>query len=254
MPEPALSLFPIPGVPEVEPGMDIATVLFECIDAAGLEPRDGDVVAVAQKIVSKAEGRFVNLDEVTPSAEARALAYARGNDARLATVILNESRRVVRDTPAVIIVEHRSGIVLATAGIDRSNVTGDENTVLLLPADADASAAALKQRFDERFGAALGVLITDSVGRPWRQGTTGIAIGCSGIAVLNDLRGQRDMFGRVLQVAEVATADCIAGAASLIMGEGADAIPAILVRGAVAGASSQSAREILRPPAEDLFR
>jgi coenzyme F420-0:L-glutamate ligase/coenzyme F420-1:gamma-L-glutamate ligase len=159
-----LSFFPVTGVPEIGPGADLATVLGDCIAAAGLDPRDGDVVIVAQKIVSKAEDRFVDLNEVTPSPEALALAYSTEKDPRLAEVILRESRRIVRDTPVVIIVEHRSGIVLANAGVDRSNVRGDEDTVLLLPEDADASAAALKRAFDDRFGVSLGVLITDSVG------------------------------------------------------------------------------------------
>jgi len=254
MPAPALAFFPVPGIPEIEPGTDLAAVLIERIDAGGLELRDGDIVAVAQKIVSKAEGCFVDLNDVKPSPEARALAYSTEKDPRLAEVILRESRRVVRDTPLVLIVEHRSGIVLANAGIDRSNVRGDDDTVLLLPEDADASAATLKRRLDEHCSASLGILITDSVGRPWRKGTTGITIGCAGIAAMNDMRGARDMFGRVLQVAEVATADCIAGAAGLLMGEADEALPVVVVRGSGAGTSNQTARDILRPAAEDLFK
>jgi coenzyme F420-0:L-glutamate ligase/coenzyme F420-1:gamma-L-glutamate ligase len=154
----------------------------------------------------------------------------------------------------VLIVEHRLGIVLANAGIDRSNVDGDDDTVLLLPEDPDASAAALRGRLEAHFGLALGIIITDSVGRPWRVGTTGVAIGCAGVEAMNDMRGERDTFGRVLQVAEVATADCIAGAAGLIMGEGSEAIPAVICRGLGAGASDQTARNILRPDNENLFR
>lgn len=254
MPAPVLSLFAVPGVPEIEPGMDLAAVLIESIEAAGLELGDGDVVAVAQKIVSKAEGRFVNLNDVEPSPAARGLAYSTEKDPRLAELILRESRRVVRDTPLVLIVEHRSGIVLANAGIDRSNVRGDDDTVLLLPEDADTSAAALKRRLDSHCGASLGILITDSVGRPWRKGTTGIAIGCAGIDAMNDMRGDRDTFGRVLQVAEVATADCIAGVAGLVMGEADEAIPVVVVRGIGAGASNQTAQDIRRPADEDLFK
>lgn len=254
MPQPALALFPLPGIPRIRAGMDLAAVLADSIDASGVGLHDGDVVAVAQKIVSKAEGRMIDLRGIEPSPEALALAYARDKDARLAELILRESRRIVRDTPAVIIVEHRSGIVLANAGIDRSNVAGDEHTVLLLPEDPDASASELKRRLDAQFGVAAGVMITDSVGRPWRNGTTGIAIGCAGIEAIDDMRGEPDMFGRVLQVAEVATGDCIAGAAALLMGEGADGIPAVIVRGVGAGASEQTARDILRPTEEDLFR
>lgn len=254
MAAPTLSLLPVTGIPEIEPGADLATLLIECIDSAELEPREGDIVAVAQKIVSKAESRFANLNDVTPSARALSLVYASEKDPRLAELILRESRRVVRDTPTVIIVEHRSGIVLANAGIDRSNVRGDQDTVLLLPEDADASAAELRRRLEHHYAVRLGVMITDSVGRPWRLGTTGIAIGCAGIEAMNDMRGEPDMFGRVLQVAEVATADCVAGIASLVMGEGDAAVPAVIVRGLGAGGSEQTARDILRPPEEDLFR
>jgi coenzyme F420-0:L-glutamate ligase/coenzyme F420-1:gamma-L-glutamate ligase len=254
MPTPNLSLFAVPGVPEVEPGADLARVLIDSIDGASLRILDGDIVAIAQKIVSKAEGRLVDLDDIEPSAQARSLAYAGGKDPRLAELILRESNRVVRDTPTVIIVEHRSGIVLANAGIDRSNVAGDDDTALLLPEDADASAAALKRHLDSHYGVSIGVLITDSVGRPWRVGTTGIAIGCAGIEAMNDMRGELDMFGRVLQVAEVATADCVAGAAGLVMGEGAEGVPVVIVRGMNAGTSKQTAQNILRPADEDLFK
>ncbi|MFW2404928.1 MAG: coenzyme F420-0:L-glutamate ligase [Gammaproteobacteria bacterium] len=249
----SLSFRAVPGVPEVQPGADLARLLIDSIDAAGLAPQDGDVLAVAQKIVSKAENRQVDLKDVDPSPQALSLAYAGGKDPRLAELILRESNRVVRDTPTVIIVEHRSGITLANAGIDRSNVIGDDDTVLLLPKDADASADKLKQRLDEHYGISIGVLITDSVGRPWRLGTTGIAIGCAGIEAMNDMRGDRDRFGRVLQVAEVATADCLAGAAGLIMGEGAEGVPVVVIRGCGAGNSRQTARDILRPADEDLF-
>jgi len=251
---PALTFSPVPGIPEVEPGDDLAAVLGGCIETAGLEVIDGDVIAVAQKIVSKAEGRFVHLGDIVPSAAALALEYSKEKDPRLAELILRESRRIVRDTPVVLIVEHRSGIVLANAGIDRSNVRGDDDTALLLPEDADASATALKQQLDRRFGVSLGVLITDSVGRPWLMGTTGLAIGCAGIDAMHDMRGDHDRFGRVLQVAEVAVADSLAGAANLVMGEGDEGVPAALIRGVGAGSSTQSARDILRPADEDLFK
>lgn len=251
---PALSFWPVTGMPEIFPGADLAGMLVDAIDASDIGLRSGDIVAVAQKIVSKAENRFVDLKAIVPSDAALALAYSSEKDPRLAELILRESRRVVRDTPAVLIVEHRSGIVLANAGIDRSNVRGDDDTVLLLPEDADASAAELKRRLDAHYGARFGVLVTDSVGRPWRTGTTGIAIGCAGMETVDDRRGERDSFGRVLQVAEVATADCVAGAASLVMGEGAERVPVVVVRGLDAGDSDQTAGDILRPAAEDLFR
>jgi len=254
MPKPALSFFPVSGLPLVEPGCDLAALIIEHLGKAGLVPQNGDVLAIAQKIVSKAEDCFVNLKDIEPSPEAQRLAYSSEKDPRIAELILRESTRIVRDTPGVLIVEHRLGIVLANAGIDRSNVDGDEDSVLLLPDDPDASARRLKETLDAHFGIRLGIVITDSVGRPWRLGTTGITIGCAGLEALNDMRGQQDMFGRVLQVAEVATADCVAGAASLIMGEGAEAVPLVLVRGLEAGESKQSAGTIVRPANENLFK
>jgi len=254
MNSPALTFHPVPGIPEIEPGVDLAAVLARCIDTAGLKVIDGDVIAVAQKIVSKAEDRFVDLRDIIPSEQALALEYSKEKDPRLAELILRESSRIVRDTPIVLIVEHRSGIVLANAGIDRSNVRGDDHTALLLPEDADASAATIKQCLEHHFDRSIGVLITDSVGRPWRVGTTGLAIGCAGVAAMHDMRGDTDRFGRVLQVAEIAVADSLAGAANLVMGEGDEGVPAALISGIRAGGSNQTARDILRPADEDLFK
>ena len=254
MPAPAIALYPVPGLPLVDADTNLAAVIETAVSAAGLQPQNGDVFAIAQKIVSKAEGCLVDLNDITPSVQAHELAKGGDKDPRLVELILRESRRVVRHTVGVIIVEHRLGIVLANAGIDRSNVAGDEDIVLTLPEDPDASAAQIRQALEEFFGVRLGVIITDSVGRPWRLGTTGIAIGAAGMTALQDMRGQIDMFGRVLQVAEVATADCIAGAAGLIMGEGAEAMPVVLIRGADARASDQNARTILRPEKENLFQ
>jgi len=254
MPEPALCVYSIPDLPLIEPGTNLAAVIETAVRQVNLQPAAGDVLAIAQKIVSKAEDRIVHLSDVQPSDQAQELAQSTAKDPRLVELILRESRRVVRQTRNIIIVEHRLGLVLANAGIDRSNVAGDEDTVLLLPQDPDASARRLKKELDARFGVRLGILITDSVGRPWRLGTTGIAIGCAGLTSLNDLRGQPDMFGRVLQVAEIATADCAAGAAALVMGEGAEAIPVVLIRGLDAGDVAQNAMTIVRPTDEDLFR
>jgi coenzyme F420-0:L-glutamate ligase/coenzyme F420-1:gamma-L-glutamate ligase len=251
----ALSFMRVPGVPLVQPGDDLAALIGAALRAAGLMPQAGDLVAIAQKIVSKAEGRSVRLAEVTPSAEAEDIATRANKDPRVVELILRESRAVLRVSPGVIIVEHRSGIVLANAGIDRSNIEDSDERALLLPADPDASAARLRAELQREFGVALGVVITDSIGRAWRLGTVGIAIGCAGIKALNDLRGQSDMFGRTLKVSEVAVADSIAAAAVLAMGEAAEGTPLVLVRGADAGADSgQTARDTLRPAAEDLFR
>jgi len=253
MPTPALSFFSITSLPLIEPGCDLAALIIEHIDKAELAPQNGDLLAIAQKIISKAEGCLVDLKDIKPSAEACQLAYSTTKDPRIAELILRESTRIVRDTPTVLIVEHRLGLVLANAGIDRSNVDGDEDRVLLLPDDPDASARQIKAALDAHYGIRLGVLITDSVGRPWRLGTTGIAIGCAGLQAMDDRRGRRDLFDRVLQVAEVASADCVAGAASLIMGEGAEAIPLVLVRGLNDGESTQSAQTIVRTASENLF-
>ena len=252
--KPALSLYAIPDLPPIEPGTDLATIIADGIEQAGLEPRSGDAIAIAQKIVSKADGRFVDLNTVKPSARALELAGQAEKDPRVVEVILSESRRVVRHRPGVIIVEHRLGLILANAGIDRSNVGAGDDVVLLLPEDPDDSARQLRQRLEARFGARLGVLITDSLGRPWRMGTTGVAIGCAGVPVLEDLRGKPDLFGRLLEVSEVATADSVAAACGLLMGEGAEGCPVILLRGLDAGASAQSATDVLRPVPEDLFR
>jgi len=254
MPAPAIALYPLPGLPLVDADTDLAAIIAAAAAESGLHPQKGDVFAIAQKIVSKAEGCLVNLNDISPSAKARELAQGGDKDPRLVELILRESRRVVRHNAGVIIVEHRLGIVLANAGIDRSNVAGDEDTVLILPEDPDASAALLRQALEKIFGVRLGVIITDSIGRPWRLGTTGVAIGCAGMTALADMRGKVDMFGRVLQVAEVATADCIAGAAGLIMGEGAEAVPVVLVRGVDARESDQNAATILRPAEENLFQ
>jgi coenzyme F420-0:L-glutamate ligase/coenzyme F420-1:gamma-L-glutamate ligase len=245
----------IPGVPRVQPGDDLGALISAALRGAGVKPLAGDLVAVAQKIISKAEGRSVRLATVTLSAEAEDIAARAHKDPRVVELILRESRAVLRVTPGVIIVEHRCGLVLANAGIDRSNIEDSDAQALLLPADADASAARLREGLQREFGVPLGVIITDSIGRAWRLGTVGIAIGCAGVTALQDLRGQIDMFGRTLQVSEVAVADSLAAAAVLVMGEAAEGTPLVLVRGAGAGTdTTQTARNALRPASADLFR
>jgi len=250
----ALSFCRIPGVPEVGPGADLSAIIIDALRGAGELPDDGDVVAVAQKIVSKAEGRIVRLATVEPRPEAIDIANRAHKDPRVVELILRESRTVVRVVPGVIITEHHTGVTLANAGIDRSNLPDSDEAALLLPVDPDSSARALKAQLEKTFGVQLGVIITDSIGRPWRLGTVGTAIGCAGVQALNDLRGTRDLYGRELQVSEVAVADSLAAAAVLVMGEAAEGTPLVLVRGAGAGTSDQTARHALRPPAEDLFR
>ena len=250
-----LTITGIEGVPMIGPGDDLAAVLVSAIDKQDIRPADGDIIVVAQKIVSKAEGRAVDLSTIEPSAEAAKLAADSEKDARHVELILRESREVVRSKPGVIVVEHRLGHVLANAGIDRSNVEGsaNEETMLLLPVDPDASAAALKSRFEAHWQCEVGVVIADSVGRAWRLGTVGIAIGAAGVAALHDQRGEPDMFGRPMEVTMTAHADAIASAATLVMGEAAEAIPAALVRGVACGEPAP-ARDINRPKSEDMFR
>lgn len=230
----------------VQAGDDLAGLLLAAMARAGLTPQSGDVLAVAQKIVSKAEGRSVALASVQPSAAARKLAEQTGKDARLVELILSESQYVVRARPNLIIVRHRLGFVMANAGIDQSNI-GQEDYALLLPRDPDASAAVLAARLG------LPVVITDSFGRAWRRGTVGVAIGAAGLPALQDLRGQADLFGRTLMVSITGFADEIAAAAGLVMGQGAEGQPAVLLRGLSWSGAANPATELLRPAQEDLF-
>jgi coenzyme F420-0:L-glutamate ligase / coenzyme F420-1:gamma-L-glutamate ligase len=249
-----IELFALRGMPMVREGDDLAALI---IDALGpRELRDGDVVVVAQKVVSKAEGRIVDLATVTASAAAEKLASETGKDARIVEVILGEATRVVRSRPNLIIVQHRLGFVMANAGVDQSNVAPADGVhrVLLLPRDPDASAEALRARLEQRFGARVGVIISDSFGRAWRRGTCGIAIGAAGLPSLIDLRGQPDLFGRTLEVSIIGFADEIAAAASLLQGQAAEAQPVVLVRGLNWTAPNAPANELVRPLEEDLFR
>jgi len=252
----AVTLIAIRNVPLVRPGDDLAGLLIAACEQGALAPADGDVLVVAQKIVSKAEGRHVDLASVRPSQRAESLAAEVGKDPRLVEVILRESRRVVRHRPGVLIVEHRLGFIMANAGVDRSNVdpaTGSE-PVLLLPADPDASAAALCDRLAAHFGKRLGVIITDSWGRAWRRGTVGVALGVAGLPALMDMRGRPDLFGHALRVTQTGFADEIASAASLLMGQADEARPAVLVRGLAWSGPASPAAALIRAPEEDLFR
>jgi len=240
----------------VRPGQDIAALIGDAMVQSGRWPRTGDVVVVAQKIVSKAEGRCVDLATVTPSRRALEMAAEIGKDARLVEVILGESVRIVRRRPGLVIAEHRLGFVMANAGVDQSNVAPADGTdcVLLLPRDPDGSAKALRARLADRFGVEVAVVVNDSFGRAWRQGTVGVAIGAAGLPSLIDLRGRPDLFGRVLETSLLGFADEIAAAASLVMGQADEACPVVLVRGAEWSAPANPAAALVRPAAEDLFR
>jgi coenzyme F420-0:L-glutamate ligase/coenzyme F420-1:gamma-L-glutamate ligase len=250
----ALTIQPLPGIPLVSSGDDLGSLLLDCLAELRLELVDGDILVVAQKIVSKSEGRLVQLDEVTPSPEAVALAAETDKDPRIVELILRESTAVIRKAPGVIIVRNRLGIIGANAGIDQSNIDhGAGECALLLPEDPDQSAARLRDSLQQHTGRSLGVIISDSMNRAWRLGTLGQAIGSSGVRVLDDRRGGRDLFGRELMVTIINRADSIAAAAVLVMGETAEQVPAALVRGFPPDDSRQVARQSLRPASEDLF-
>lgn len=250
-----LTVAGITGIPLIKPGDDLASILISAVEAQAVRPADGDIFVVAQKVVSKAEGRLIDLSTVEPLAKAVKLAAEVEKDPRLIELILRESTEVVRTKPGVIVVEHRLGHVLANAGIDRSNVEGsaDGECVLLLPADPDASAEALMNKFVTHWECQVGVIIADSVGRAWRLGTVGIAIGAAGVAALHDQRGHPDIYERPMETTVTAHADAIASAATLVMGEAAESIPAALVRGVACG-DPAPARSINRPKPEDMFR
>jgi len=250
----AVTLTALSGIPAILPGDDVATILAEALDATGLTPRDGDVLVVTHKIISKAEDRYRNLEDVTPSPRALELAAATGKDAALVEVILSESREVLRSRRELIITEHRSGVVVANAGVDRSNVPGGRERVLLLPEDPDASSAALRVALHERFGVDIAVVVSDSAGRAWRNGVVGLALGAAGLPALQDLRGRNDLEGRPLEVTQVGLADEIASAAELLMGEADEGRPAVLVRGVRWRESPVMAAALIRDRELDLFR
>jgi coenzyme F420-0:L-glutamate ligase/coenzyme F420-1:gamma-L-glutamate ligase len=250
-----LEIFAIPGIPMVRAGDDLPSLIAAAAGRAGQMLRDGDVVVIAQKIVSKAEGRTVDLATVTPSEEAIALAAKVEKDPRIVQVVLSESVRVVRSRPNLMIMQHRLGFVMANAGVDQSNVAPSDGVqrALLLPVDPDGSAETIRAELAARLGVKLGVVINDSFGRPWRRGTAGVAIGCAGLPSLIDLRGEPDLFGRILEVSIVGFADEIAAAASLLQGQAAEGQPVVVVRGLSWSAPDASIAELVRPPEEDLF-
>jgi coenzyme F420-0:L-glutamate ligase/coenzyme F420-1:gamma-L-glutamate ligase len=250
-----LTITGLNGVPMVREGDDLAAIVLKAYGATALAPEDGDVLVIAQKIVSKAEGRLVAVASVEPSEEARALAVEVEKDSRLVEIILRESRRIVRHRVNLLIAEHRRGWVMANAGIDHSNVAaGGEDVVLLLPLDPDASAGILRERLMAETGRRFAVIVSDSFGRPFRRGTVGVAIGAAGLPSVIDWRGHPDLFGRKLEVTETGFADEIAAAASLVMGQADEAVPIALVRGLAWSAPEAPAAALIRPPEHDLFR
>jgi coenzyme F420-0:L-glutamate ligase / coenzyme F420-1:gamma-L-glutamate ligase len=251
-----LTLTALPGVPEVHAGDSLCALVLRAIDACGRTLQSGDVLIVAQKIVSKAEGRLVALDNIEPSARARKLAQEADKDPRLMELVLRESREVLRVKPGVVIVEHQLGCVMANAGIDQSNIeaAGGAHMALLLPENPDASAARLRAGLSTARGVDVGVIINDSFGRAWRNGVTGVAIGVAGVPAVVDMRGYADRAGRELKVTQIAAADELAAAASLLMGQADEGLPVILARGFPYALRDSSSAELVRSRAQDLFR
>ncbi len=278
-----ITITAVPNIPLIQPGDDLAAIILERMEAAGLTVEDGDILVVAQKVVSKAEGRLVRLDTVTPSARAREVARRTGKDPRLVEVILSDTHEISRMRRGLLIVEHKLGFIAANAGVDRSNVAPPEEQrsrgaegqgnkgashpcppaplpprsewVAQLPADPDASARELRRRLMAATGAEIAVIINDTHGRPWRVGAVGIAIGVAGIAPVEDLRGHPDLFGHTLETTRVGLADQIAAAASLVMGQADEGRPVALIRGLdYQVRNDTSARELLRPREHDLYR
>ena len=254
----ALTLTPLKNIPFIQTDDNLAEIILAALREEDIKLQDGDILVLAQKIVSKAEGRWVNLTAVTPSAKAVELAKRIEKDPRLVELVLGESREVLRTRPGTIIVEHKLGFVCANAGIDHSNVAGEgdheEEWVLLLPEDPDASAQALRERLETASGAAIGVMIIDSHGRAWRLGVVGAAIGLAGMPGLVDLRGEPDLFGYTLRITQIAAADELAAAASLVMGQAAEGTPVVHVGGFPYTLREGSLKELLRPKEQDMFR
>jgi coenzyme F420-0:L-glutamate ligase/coenzyme F420-1:gamma-L-glutamate ligase len=251
-----LQILAVEGFPLVEPGDSLVRLILDSLKNDRIEIQQRDVLVLAQKIVSKAENRFMELADIKPGSRAKQLALKCDKDPRLVQLILDESTDVLRCVPGVLVVRHRLGFVMANAGIDHSNIAaGDKGErVLLLPLNPDKSALLLKNELERETGLKLAVLIIDSFGRPWRLGTTGVCIGCAGIASLVDQRGDRDLFGQELMVTQVAVGDELATAASILMGQAAEARPLVVVRGADFPAEPAAAHHLLRPVEEDLFQ
>ena len=249
---PRLSITGVHGLPEIRPGDALPRLIVDALRTQGETLRDGDVLAVAQKIVSKSEGRIVHLADVTPSKRALAMAREAGKDPRQLEVVLSETVTIVRWAHGVLISETRHGFVCANAGVDRSNA-GAPDTVILLPVDPDGSASRIRDALKAMTGATVAVVVTDTFGRAWREGHMNVAIGIAGLAALKRYMGQFDPEGYELRVTEIAVADEVAGAAELVMGK-LDRCPVALVRGLVSTEPAETARDYVRPPDKDLFR
>lgn len=252
-----IRILPITGIGEISPGADLGLLIYEAIQAQQLTLQQGDVLVVTQKIVSKAEGRLVKLAEIEPSEFARVAAQTSRKDAHYIEVVLRESRRVVRMDHGVLLTETHHGFVCANSGIDESNVSGNEGEVMLLPVDSDRSSSELRTRLQELSGEGptfeIAVIISDTWGRPWRNGQVNMAIGAAGLEPLADYRGQYDPYGYELHASVIAVADELASAAELVMGK-VDRVPVALIRGYAYTPGTSTAQALLRDPATDMFR
>ena len=251
-----IELIALEDIPLINQGDNLVEIILKALEKNKVSLNDGDILVIAQKIISKSEGRYAFLNEISPSKEAKDLANKTDKDPRLVQLILNESREVIRYRKGVIVVENNLGLIHANAGIDRSNLESDNENprVLLLPVDPDKSATEIKMEVLKQTEIKIGVIINDSSGRAWRNGIVGIAIGSSGAEVLSDLRGESDLFGNTLEVTEVGIADEIASAASLLMGQGKEGLPVILVKGMKESSDMNNAKALIRKASEDLFR
>jgi len=254
----ALTLTPIPGIPLIYPGDDLGEIIYKKTIESHLEPKPGDIWVIAQKIVSKSENRIINIQTIVPSARAFEIANKTLKDPRFVELVLRESKTVLRQKPGALIVEHKNGFICANAGIDHSNVESSqenpEDWVLLLPEDADKSAQYIRAKLENLFKMPFGVLIIDSHGRAWRNGTVGTSIGLSGLPAVVDLRGKPDLFGFKLKITQVGAADDLAAAASLVMGQADESQPVILASGFPYQLREGSMKELIRDEKEDLFR
>lgn len=253
-----INIFALDGVPLVKPGDDLVEIIKDALIVSNERLQNDDIVVIAQKIISKAEGRIVSLNSVKPSSQAEALAIKLEKDPRQIELVLQESKEIVRSKPGVVIVEQNLGLVMANAGIDRSNVVDQTNDhdeyVLLLPEDPDGSCDLIRHGINKRLGVKVGVIVNDSVGRAWRIGTTGHAIGIAGLPAVIDLRGELDMFGKELLVSEQAVADELASAASLLQGQASEGMPVVVIRGFKSDAVKQKATALIRDREMDMFR
>lgn len=250
----ALSIVTLPGIPLVQPGDDLTELILQALARADIRLQTGDALVVTSKIVSKSEGRYVDLATVEPGEEARRVAGEAQKDPRIVELVLRESARISRQGHGVLVTQHRLGFVSANSGIDQSNIEGSDERVLLLPVDPDASAARLRERLRAATGADVGIVISDSHGRPFRIGNVGVAIGVAGMPAALDLRGREDLFGRVLRVSVQAYADMVASAANLLTGEADEGRPVVLLRGLRFPHQDGRAADLIRSVEQDLYR